>query len=129
LIPKKDGADRVQDFRPIILIHGFAKLVAKVLANRLAQKVLPQMVGVHQSAFVRGRCLHDGPGDGSQASQQLNSCCADQAGYNKSIRHSGMALSLGGPEEAWFRDKDASLHLRPFVLGLNPRPPEWLPGL
>jgi hypothetical protein len=36
LIPKKDGADRVQDFRPIILMHGFAKLVAKVLANRLA---------------------------------------------------------------------------------------------
>jgi hypothetical protein len=29
-----------------------------VLANRLAP-ILPQMVGVHQSAFVRGRCLHD----------------------------------------------------------------------
>jgi hypothetical protein len=58
LIPKKDGAERVQDFRPISLIHGFAKLVGKVLANRVAP-VLPQMVGVHQSAFVHGRCLHD----------------------------------------------------------------------
>jgi hypothetical protein len=58
LIPKKDGAERVLDFRPISLIHGFAKLVGKVLANRVAP-VLPQMVGVHQSAFVHGRCLHD----------------------------------------------------------------------
>jgi hypothetical protein len=58
LIPKKEGAEKVQDFRPISLIHGFAKLVAKVLATRLAP-VLPHMVGVHQSAFVRGRCLHD----------------------------------------------------------------------
>jgi hypothetical protein len=29
-----------------------------VIANRLAP-LLPQLVGPHQSAFVRGRCLHD----------------------------------------------------------------------
>ncbi|KAM0836416.1 hypothetical protein ACQ4PT_062357 [Festuca glaucescens] len=58
LLHKKDGAEEVRDFRSISLIHGFAKLVAKVLANRVAP-VLPQMVGVQQSAFVRGRCLHD----------------------------------------------------------------------
>jgi hypothetical protein len=33
LIPKKIGADH---FRPISLVHSFAKLVTKVLANRLA---------------------------------------------------------------------------------------------
>jgi hypothetical protein len=58
LLPKKQGAHEVRDFRPISLIHGIAKWVAKVLANRIAP-VLPQMVGAHQSAFVRGRCLHD----------------------------------------------------------------------
>jgi hypothetical protein len=44
LIPKKEGAEKVQDFRPISLIHGFAKLVANVLTNRLAL-ILPHMVG------------------------------------------------------------------------------------
>jgi hypothetical protein len=58
LLPKKPGAEEVQDFRPISLIHGVAKWVAKVIANRLAP-LLPQLVGAHQSAFVRGRCLHD----------------------------------------------------------------------
>jgi hypothetical protein len=58
LLPKKPRAEEVRDFRPISLIHGFAKWVAKVIANRLAP-LLPQLVGAHQSAFVRGRCLHD----------------------------------------------------------------------
>jgi hypothetical protein len=58
LLPKKPGAEEVRDFRPISLIHGFAKWVAKVIANRLAP-LLPQLVGAHQSAFVHGRCLHD----------------------------------------------------------------------
>jgi hypothetical protein len=58
LLPKKPGAEEVKDFRPISLIHGVAKLVAKVIANRLAPH-LPQLVGAHQSAFVRERCLHD----------------------------------------------------------------------
>jgi mannosylglycoprotein endo-beta-mannosidase len=58
LLPKKPGAEEVKDFRPISLIHGITKWVAKVFANRIAP-VLPQMVGAHQSAFVRRRCLHD----------------------------------------------------------------------
>jgi hypothetical protein len=58
LLPKKSGAEEVRVFRPISLIHGIAKWVAKVIANRLAP-LFPRMVGPHQSAFVRGRCLHD----------------------------------------------------------------------
>ena len=54
LLPKKPGAEEVWDFRPISLIHSFAKLVTKVLARRLALS-LPDLVGAHQSAFVRGR--------------------------------------------------------------------------
>jgi len=36
LIPKKDGADRVHDYRPISLIHGVAKIINMALAIRLA---------------------------------------------------------------------------------------------
>jgi hypothetical protein len=36
LLPKRSGAQEVKYFRPISLIHGVAKWVAKVIANRLA---------------------------------------------------------------------------------------------
>jgi hypothetical protein len=36
LLPKKNQAVRVKDYRPISLIHSFAKLFSKVLARRLA---------------------------------------------------------------------------------------------
>ncbi|KAM0910526.1 hypothetical protein ACQ4PT_014089 [Festuca glaucescens] len=58
LLPKKDGAVELKDFRPISLVHSFAKLVAKILALRLAPK-LPELVDANQSTFVRGRCIHD----------------------------------------------------------------------
>ncbi|RVW74519.1 hypothetical protein CK203_053802 [Vitis vinifera] len=35
LIPKKGGVEDLKDFRPIGLIGGLYKLLAKVLANRL----------------------------------------------------------------------------------------------
>jgi hypothetical protein len=39
LDPKTAGAEHVKDFRPISLVHSFAKLVTKVLANQLAGKL------------------------------------------------------------------------------------------
>ena len=38
LVPKKDGAETVQDFRPISLIHAFAKIISKILTIRLAPR-------------------------------------------------------------------------------------------
>ena len=58
LLPKMDGALDVGDFRPINLVHGAIKFFEKVLACRLVVH-LPQLVGNHQSAFVKGRSLHD----------------------------------------------------------------------
>ena len=58
LLPKKEDAVLVKDFRPISLIHSFAKLVTKLVANRLASK-LNEMVAANQSAFIKGRCIHD----------------------------------------------------------------------
>jgi hypothetical protein len=58
LIPKKENAVRVSDFRPISLIHSFAKLVSKLLANRLAPE-LSKMISYNQNSFIKKRCIHD----------------------------------------------------------------------
>jgi mannosylglycoprotein endo-beta-mannosidase len=58
LLPKMEGAEQPKDFRPISLVHSFAKLVTKLLANRLAPK-LQQMVSPVQSAFIKGRFIQD----------------------------------------------------------------------
>lgn len=58
LLPKKLEATQVKDFRPISLIHSVAKLVTKVLANRLSP-VLPSLVATNHSAFIKGRNIQD----------------------------------------------------------------------
>jgi hypothetical protein len=39
LLPKKEGANQVKDFRPVSLVHSFAKLFTKLLASRLAKRL------------------------------------------------------------------------------------------
>jgi hypothetical protein len=58
LIPKKPDAMEVKDYRPISLVHSFAKLFSKLMANRLRRR-LGDVVSTNQSAFIRGRSLHD----------------------------------------------------------------------
>ncbi|RVX17546.1 LINE-1 retrotransposable element ORF2 protein [Vitis vinifera] len=58
LIPKKSGAENLGDFRPISLVGGLYKLLAKVLANRL-KKVIGKVVSYAQNAFVMGRQILD----------------------------------------------------------------------
>ena len=58
LIPKKNGAEDLGDFRPISLLRGLYKLLAKVLANRL-KKVIGKVVSIAQNAFVTGRQILD----------------------------------------------------------------------
>jgi len=58
LLSKKQDVVQVKDFRPISLIHSFAKLVTKLIANWLASK-LSAMVSANQSAFVKCHCIHD----------------------------------------------------------------------
>jgi hypothetical protein len=43
LIAKKDGAQRIGDFRLISVMHSIAKLLGKIIANRLAPR-LDQLV-------------------------------------------------------------------------------------
>jgi hypothetical protein len=58
LLPKLQPARCVKDFRPISLVHSFAKLVTKVLANRLAGR-MHGMVSLNQSAFIKKRFIQD----------------------------------------------------------------------
>jgi retron-type reverse transcriptase len=58
LLPKRSDAAALGDYRPISLIHIFAKLVAKALATRLAPR-MESLVDRNQCAFIRKRCIHD----------------------------------------------------------------------
>uniref|UniRef100_A0A2N9J257 Reverse transcriptase domain-containing protein n=1 Tax=Fagus sylvatica TaxID=28930 RepID=A0A2N9J257_FAGSY len=58
LIPKKTEALEVKDFRPISLVGGTYKILAKLLANRL-KVVLPKLISTSQNAFVQGRQILD----------------------------------------------------------------------
>ncbi|XP_071719503.1 uncharacterized protein [Rutidosis leptorrhynchoides] len=59
LIPKKVDPLGLGDYRSISLIGSYYKVVAKILSNRL-RKVIPSLVGVEQSAFIKGRFILDG---------------------------------------------------------------------
>ena len=58
LIPKKDGAEAITDFRPISLIHVVPKIIAKAMARRLGPK-MDAIVSRCQSAFIKTRTIHD----------------------------------------------------------------------
>jgi hypothetical protein len=58
LILKKDGAELVSDFRPISLIHSFTKIIAKVLAMRLAPH-MNRLISKSQSVFIKKRSIHN----------------------------------------------------------------------
>lgn len=59
LIPKKEGAGNLSQFRPISLIGSLYKLLATVLAKRL-KKVIGKLIGENQSAFIKNRFILDG---------------------------------------------------------------------
>jgi hypothetical protein len=59
LIPKVQGADTIKQFRPIALINVIFKFIAKAYATRLAP-LAHRTIDRSQSAFIKGRCLHEG---------------------------------------------------------------------
>ncbi|XP_057790861.1 uncharacterized protein LOC131007971 [Salvia miltiorrhiza] len=59
LIPKKEGAGTLDEFRPILLITSLYKIIAKILAGRL-KKVIGSVISDNQSAFIKTRFILDG---------------------------------------------------------------------
>ncbi|XP_071674451.1 uncharacterized protein [Lolium perenne] len=59
LIPKVPGANDIRQFRPIALINVIFKFVAKAYAIRLSP-IAHRMISLTQSAFIRGRHIHEG---------------------------------------------------------------------
>ena len=57
-VPKKQNVEDLKDLRPISLVGGLYKILAKVLANRI-KSVLGHVISPVQSAFVEGRQILD----------------------------------------------------------------------
>jgi hypothetical protein len=73
LIPKRPDALEIGDFRPISLVHSFAKLFSKILANRLGRRI-GEVVSMNQSAFIKNRSLHDNFVLVRQVARKINRC-------------------------------------------------------
>ena len=58
LIPKKQTVEDFKDLRPISLVGGLYKILAKVLANRI-KRVLDKVIYKSQNAFVKDRQILD----------------------------------------------------------------------
>ena len=58
LIPKKNGAKELRDFRPISLIRSVYKLLSKVSTESL-KKVVDKLVDAQQMAFIKNRQIMD----------------------------------------------------------------------
>ncbi|GKA54135.1 cysteine-rich receptor-like protein kinase [Tanacetum coccineum] len=59
LIPKVNDPIGLKDFRPISLIGCYHKIVSKIMAERV-KKVIGNVVGEVQNAFIQGRFISDG---------------------------------------------------------------------
>jgi len=58
VIPKTEGAHTVGEFQPISLFNGVFKVITKVLATRLLNKI-DNLINPSNTAFIKGRPILD----------------------------------------------------------------------
>ena len=58
LVPKFEGAKEMKDYRPISMVSYVYRVIAKILERR-TRKVMGEMVGEPQSAFIQDRKILD----------------------------------------------------------------------
>lgn len=58
LIPKVAALASFGDYHPISLLNFSYKVISKILTSRLAA-VLPDLISLHQVAFLKGRRIED----------------------------------------------------------------------
>ena len=71
LIPKKPGADRISDFRPIAMANFAFKIITKILSDRLGG-IASRILSPEQTGFVRGRHIHTSIGLVSECYNMLD---------------------------------------------------------
>lgn len=59
LVPKKEGALKTTDYRPLSLINSVQKIFSKVMANRL-KPVIGEFVDHSQTGFMQNRYINEG---------------------------------------------------------------------
>ncbi|XP_013679777.1 uncharacterized protein LOC106384346 [Brassica napus] len=58
LIPKIQGAKKVEEYRPIALCNVYYKVISKLLSLRL-KPILKEIISENKSAFIHGRAITD----------------------------------------------------------------------
>ena len=101
-----------------------AKLMAKALSSRLAPAIT-QLVGPHQSAFIRGRCLHDNFQLVQQTARKLNSLRRDAVMFKLDITKAFDTVDWAFLLEVLTKVGDVGITLRLPDIGLPCSGSRW----
>ncbi|KAM2375828.1 hypothetical protein ACFXTH_044542 [Malus domestica] len=104
LIPKKSDFLKVTDYRPISLVTGLYKIIAKTLASRL-KEVLVTTVFPHQGAFVKDRKILDAVLIANEVVEEVRQKKKRRAWCSRSTLKKRMIMLNGDFWKKYFKEK------------------------